>query len=218
MATNPEKLKKLYTVDEYLEMERASFEKHEYVDGEIFEMAGESDAHGIISVNLTSEFHQQLKGKDCQARVKDAKIKSGGFSANEGKSTKGMFSYPDVVVICGEVKYHDERKDVILNPTLIVEVLTDSTDEYDRGAKFVRYRMFNDTLTDYILVSQDIPHIEHFIRQEDQSWKIYTYIGLDKECKLESIGVNLKLADVYDRIVFSKEAIKFLKELENIND
>ncbi|HQU85353.1 MAG TPA: Uma2 family endonuclease [Pyrinomonadaceae bacterium] len=218
MATNPEILKKLYTVDEYLEMERASVEKHEYVDGEIFEMAGESDAHGIISVNLTSEFHQQLKGKDCQARVKDAKIKSGGFTTNVGKSMKGMFSYPDVVVICGEVKYHDKRKDVILNPTLIVEVLSDSTDEYDRGAKFVRYRMFNDTLTDYILVSQDIPHIEHFIRQEDKSWKIYTYIGLDKECKLESIGVNLKLSDVYDRIVFSEEAIKFLKELENIND
>lgn len=110
LAKLKEKYERLYTVDEYLKMEREAEERHEYIDGEIFQMAGESDEHGIISVNLTSLLHQQLKGRDCQARVKDAKIKSGGFSRKEGQSTKGMFSYPDLVVICGEVKYHDKKR------------------------------------------------------------------------------------------------------------
>jgi len=207
---------KLLTVDKYLEFERASPERHEYISGEIILMAGESDAHGIISVNLTSEIHRQLKGKDCQARVKDAKIKSGGFGQKTGQSMKGMFSYPDLVVICGEVKYYDKKKDIILNPQVIIEVLSDSTEVFDRDAKFTRYRMFNETLTDYILISQDKPQIEHFIRQEDNGWKIFTYIGLDKICRIESIECEMKLSEIYDRIKFSKKTLNFLEEINNI--
>ena len=207
---------RLYTVDEYLELDRAGEERWEYLDGEIFLIAGESDSHGIITVNLTSELHRQLKGKDCQARVKDAKIKTGGFASNVGQSTKGMFSYPDVVVICGEVKYHDKKKDIILNPQVIIEVLSDSTGNFDRGDKYTRYRMFNLTLTDYILVWQDKPQIEHFVRQDDKSWKIFTYIGLDKNIKIESIECDLKTTDIYDRVKFSKQAKKFLDEIANI--
>ncbi len=209
--------KEIYTFAEYLKMERESLERHEYIDGEIFLMAGESDAHGIISANLSGEFYLQLKGKNCQLRIKDAKIKSGGFNQIPGKATKGMFSYPDLVIICGEVKYHDKKKDVILNPKVIIEVLSDSTGDFDRGEKFTRYRMFNETLTDYILVAQDVPQIEHFVRQEDDNWKVFTYIGLDKICKVQSIECELKLSEVYDRIKFSKKAINFLKELEEIN-
>jgi Uma2 family endonuclease len=98
-----------YTVDEYLELERVAAERHEYIDGEIYQMAGESDAHGIISANLSGEIYSQLKGKDCQLRIKDAKIKSGGFAQAVGKSTKGMFSCPDLVV-GGEVLYHDKKR------------------------------------------------------------------------------------------------------------
>jgi len=128
-----------YTVDEYLEMERSAVERHEYIDGEIIKMAGESDEHGDISVNLISELRFQLKNKDCRVRAKDAKVKSGGFVQIAGKSTKGMFSYPDSVVICGEVVYHDKKKDVILNPKVIIEVLSDSTELYDGNDKFTRY-------------------------------------------------------------------------------
>ncbi len=144
-----------YTVDEYLEMERAAHERHEFIDGEIYRMAGESDAHGIISANLSGEIYNQLKNKDCQLRIKDAKIKSGGFNRAVGKSTKGLFSHPDLVIVRGEVLYHDKQKDVILNPKVIIEVLSDSTELFDRNDKFIRYRMFNETLTDYVLVSQE---------------------------------------------------------------
>lgn len=205
-----------YTVDEYLEMERAAVERHEFIDGEIYQMAGESDEHGDISVNLTLAFGNQLKGKDCRVRVKDAKVKSGGFNQAFGKSTKGMFSYPDLVVVCGEVHYHDKKKDVILNPKVIIEVLSGSTEVFDRNDKFIRYSMFNETLTDYVLVSQEKPQIEHFIRQDDNSWKQYTYIGLDKICRVASIECVLESKEIYDRIVFSKKTLDFLKEIENI--
>lgn len=208
---------KLYTVDEYLRMEREALERHEYIDGEIFLMAGESDEHGDISVNLTIELGNQLKGKECRVRSKDAKIKSGGFDQSVGRSTKGMFSYPDIVVICGEVKYHDKKKDIFLNPKVIIEILSESTGDFDRGEKFMRYRMFNETLTDYILVSQDAPQVEHFIRQDDNGLKVFTYLGTDKVCRVESIECELKLAEIYDRIVFSKKTLNFLKEIESIN-
>ena len=205
-----------FTIGEYLKMERESPERHEYIDGEIFLMAGESDEHGDISVNLVSELRFQLKGKDCRVRTKDAKIKSGGFARKIGESTKGMFSYPDLVVICGEIEYHDKKKDIILNPKVIIEVLSESTADFDRSEKFTRFRMFNETLTDYILVSQDKPMIEHFIRQDDNSWKVFTYIGLESSCPVGSIECELKLSEVYDRIKFSKQTLKFLKEIENI--
>ncbi len=205
-----------YTVDEYLEMERAALERHEYIDGEIFQMAGESDEHGDISVNLISELRFQLKHKDCRVRAKDAKVKSGGFNQAVGKSTKGMYSYPDLVVVCGEVIYHDVKKDVILNPKVIIEVLSDSTELFDRNDKFTRFRMFNETLTDYVLVSQEKPQIEHFIRQDDRSWKQFIYIGLDNICRIESIECSLDLKEIFDRIKFSKKTLDFLKEIENI--
>jgi len=209
---------KIYTAQAYLELERIAKHRHEFIDGEIFLMAGESDNHGIISANLGGEFYLQLKGKDCQLRIKDAKIKSGGFAQKAGGSTKGMFSYPDLVVICGEVKFYDKKRDIILNPKVIIEVLSESTEIFDRNDKFTRYKMFNETLTDYVLVSQDKPQIEHFIRQDDNSWKIFTYIGLDKICRVESIECELKFADIYDRIKFSKKTLNFLKEIESINE
>ncbi len=206
--------KYLYTVEEYLAIERASEERYEYYDGEIRLMAGESDEHGDITVSLTAELANQLKGKNCRVRTKDAKIKSGGFKL-ETNSKKGMFSYPDLVVICGDVEYHDKKTDIILNPKVIIEVLSDSTADYDRNKKFTRYKMFNQTLTDYLLVSQDLPQVEHFIRQEDSSWKMFTYLGLDCICRIDSIESELKLSEIYDRIQFSKKVFDFIDELKN---
>ncbi len=146
LAKLKEEIRREYTVEEYLEMERAAFERSEYINGEIFAMAGESNNHGIVTVNLTSEIHQQLKGKDCQLRAKDTKIASNILPETKTSSMKGMFSYPDMVIICGEPEYHDEHKDIILNPKVIIEVLSESTELFDRNTKFIRYSKFNPTL------------------------------------------------------------------------
>ena len=191
----------LYNIEEYLAMERVSEERHEYVDGYVFAMAGESGAHADISVNLVREISVQLRGTRCRARAKDTKVHSGP-AARHPRSTEGLFSYPDLVVICGKPQYHDEHTDVILNPTVIIEVLSESTESFDRGEKFHRYRTWNPTLTDYLLVSQTAPIIEHFSRQLDGSWSYKIYQGLDRSVTIESIGCELRLADVYDRINF----------------
>lgn len=215
MATAKYKVKTFrpLTVAEYLTREREALERSEYIDGEVYQMAGESGAHADISVNIVRELANALKGTPCRVRTKETKVKSGGYSAKMGSSTKGMFSYPDVLIVCGEVKYHDKFKDIILNPKVVLEVLSPSTEVFDRNHKFSRYRMFNDTLTDYVLVAQDKPMLEHFVRQKDNSWSLYTYVGLDKVCKIKSVGADLPLAEVYDRVEFSKEALKFLKEI-----
>lgn len=210
--------KQTYTVAEYLEIDRASEERYEFFDGEILLMAGESDAHGDISVSLIREISSQLKGKGCRVRAKDLKIKSGGFVSAPHLSKKGVFSYPDLVVFCGEPQYDDSFRDILLNPLVIIEVLSDSTERFDRTDKFTRYKMFNPTLSDYILVSQDKPLVEHFIRQDDNSWKIFTYIGLDKDFDISSIGCKLELSEIYDLVTFSEEALEFVAEMSGGRD
>jgi Uma2 family endonuclease len=205
----------LYTVEEYLNFERASDERYAYFDGEISLMAGESDKHGIISTNLVVDVGSQLKRRKCQVRSKDAKVQTGGFKLDT-KSKKGVFSYPDLLVVCGEVEYHDKHQDIILNPKVIIEVLSDSTELFDRSVKFTRYKMFNPTLNDYILVSQDKPMVEHFIRQDDKSWKVFTYLGLDEVFTVDSIECELKMSEIYDRVNYSKSVFDMIDEIKNI--
>jgi Uma2 family endonuclease len=190
-----------YTVDEYLARERAATERHVYLDGEIHAMAGESLAHGDITVNLVITLGSQLKGKPCRALTKDTKVRSGPTPL-PGRGTEGFFSYPDIVVVCGEPEYHDAHRDVILNPTVILEVLSPTTEAFDRGEKFTRFQTWNPTLSDYLLVLQDRPQIEHYRHQPDGSWSYHRHAGLDALVAIESIQCTLKLADVYDRIVF----------------
>ena len=195
------KLQPDYTVEEYLAFERESEERHEYLDGLIYALAGESGEHGDISTNLALELASQLKGKKCRARLKDTKVRSGPIPKQKF-STKGLYSYPDAVVICGEPEYLDEHRDVVINPKVIIEVLSPTTEAFDRGEKFDRYDFWNPTLTDYLLVSQDQPKIDHFIRQEDGNWTRIVYRGLKTKVIIKSIGCTFKLADVYDRIKF----------------
>jgi Uma2 family endonuclease len=197
------KKKPRYTAEQFLEIDRATEDRYEYFDGKIFAMAGESGEHGDICMNLSLVFGTQLKGTKCRGRIKDTKILSGAGKKNPF-TQKGMFSYPDLVIICGEPQYHDEVKDIILNPQIIVEVLSESTESFDRGDKFVRYRMWNPTLTDYLLVSQNAPIVEHYIKQESGDWLLKEYHGLEKTFKIESVNVNLTLADIYDRIAFAE--------------
>ncbi|MBL8204522.1 MAG: Uma2 family endonuclease [Blastocatellia bacterium] len=189
----------LYTVAEYLALERESEERHEYLDGVIYAMAGESGEHADVSVNITTILTNQLKGKDCRARSKDTKVRSGPIPKLK-YSTKGLYSYPDVVVICGEPQYLDGYRDVVNNPAVIIEVLSPATEKFDRGEKFDRYDTWNPTLSDYLLVSQDQARIEHFIRQDDGTWTRILYRGLRSKVVIKSIRCTLKLKDVYDRI------------------
>ena len=198
------KTKPVFTLEDYLRIDRTEDERYEFLDGDIYAMAGESGEHGDICVNLVGEIYPQLKDTNCRLRAKDTKVRSGMFPPKR-PLIKGMISYPDIVVICGEPEYHDEFRDIILNPTVIIEVLSESTEAFDRSEKFHRYQLWNPTLTDYILVSQNKPLVEHYIRQSYGSWKFYFYDGAEREFSIESINSRLRLADIYYRVEFEEQ-------------
>jgi Uma2 family endonuclease len=118
---------------------------------------------------------------------------------------QGLFSYPDLVVVCGAMRFHDQARDVLLNPTLIIEVLSPSTEAFDRGEKFRRYRTWLPTLQDYLLMAQDKPVIDYYHRVEENKWELVSVEGLTESLHLASIHCTLRLADVYDRIIFPTE-------------
>ena len=194
----------LYTIEEYLAMERESEERHEYIDGLVYAMAGESPMHGDICVNLIREISTQLRGTPCRVWTKDAKVLSGP-AIRSSRSMKGMFSYPDLVVVCGEPKFLDKRRDVLLNPQVIIEVLSPSTESFDRSDKFRRYLRYNSTLTDYILVSQSLPAIDHYRRLSSDEWAYTTADDLQGSLNISSIDCVLRLSEVYDRVTFPEE-------------
>ena len=194
----------LFTVEEYLAMERKADERHEYLDGIIYAMAGESDAHADICMNLAGLLHSQLRGTPCRGRIANTKVLSGPRPLLP-RSRKGLFSYPDLLVVCGEQEFYDEVTDVVLNPTVIFEVLSKSIADFDRGEKFQRYQMWNPELKDYVLVSQTSPLIEPYSRQPDGSWNYRAYRGLKATLVLKSIKCKLPLQQVYERAPFPPE-------------
>ncbi len=188
-AENP--LPRRYTPEEYIELERQAEDKSEYLDGYIYAMAGASPTHAAITANVTVAIGSQLKGSRCRIFSSDLKIAS---------DLKGHFTYADVVVVCGPPRYHDKFKDVLLNPTLIVEVLSPSTEAYDRGEKFKRYRRIA-SLTDYLLISPDQPLIEHFTRQTS-GWAMTDADQLRKKLSLKTLKSTLPVSDVYTGVSF----------------
>ena len=193
-----------HTVEEYLALERESEERHEYLDGEIYAMAGESTQHADISVNLVRDVSTQLKGTPCRVWTKDSKVLSGP-AIKRSRSTRGLFSYPDLVVVCGEPRFLDEHQDVLLNPTVIIEVLSPATENFDRGEKFRRFRTQIPSLTDYVLVSQELPLIEHFRRQTNDEWILSAHSEIESSLQIASINCRLHLSEVYDRVTFPEE-------------
>ncbi len=186
---------KIYlTPADYLSFERQSDVKHEYFRGELFAMAGASRQHARIAVNLAYLFVGQMKGRPCDVFSGDMRVKV---------SPTGLYTYPDASVVCGRPRFEDKELDVLLNPTVIVEILSKSTEAYDRGEKFAQYRTL-DMLTDYVLISQDRPLIERFTRQPDGGWLLTESAGLDAAMPIESIQCLLPLAEVYDRVEFEQ--------------
>lgn len=187
MGEAAQKLK--MTPAEYLAFERASTEqKHEFVDGEIFAMSGGTLEHGLLAANALGELRAALLEKPCRVVGSDVKVRS--------SATK--YHYPDVTVVCGRPLFEDETRDVLLNPKVIIEVLSDSTERYDRGGKFESYSAIA-TFEDYVLLSQDAVRLEHFHRQSDGTW-IFRRLGPGETLHLASIQCQIPVDRIYHRV------------------
>lgn len=186
MSTQPQTY---LTPEEYLTIERQSEYKSEYVDGVMYAMSGASFKHNVIVANVVAELVQQLRGRPCRALPSDIKVRM---------PDSRKFFYPDVSVVCGEPQFHDDRSDVILNPTLIVEVLSESTAGFDRGEKFQAYQQLS-SLQEYLLISQDKIFIEQYVRQAREKWTYIAVVGLESSLALPSIECTLSLKAVYDK-------------------
>jgi Uma2 family endonuclease len=190
------------TPQEYLAIERAAEFKSEFFDGEMFAMAVISKDHSRITVNLTGGFHAAIRGKDCDLFSSDLRVK---VSAN------GLYTYPDLTIVCGPVDVEDEQADVLLNPTLIIEVLSPGTERYDRGKKFDLYREL-DSLKEYVLVSQDQYRVEQFLRGNGSEWGYRVAFKEDDIVEFPSVGCSIPLKDIYARVVFPPEQEVALEE------
>jgi Uma2 family endonuclease len=191
----PQPKQERYTIEEYLRLERDATDKHEYRDGEIRMMAGGSLAHGVIISNLHRAIGNRLAGKPCYAAAADVRLRIQGTP---------LYTYPDLFVICGKAEFdaQDQYRETVVNPALIVEVLSPSTEAYDRGDKFEAYRKI-DSLREYVLLSQAVPRIETFLRRPDGTWLLAWASGMQAVASLRSIEVELPLAEAYANVDFS---------------
>ena len=186
MSTLPD-----YTIspEEYLDFERGAETKNEYIDGQVVAMAGASERYNRLVANLIIALGTQLRGQSCRVYPSDLKVQMPG-----GR----RYFYPDVSVICGPAAFVDEQQDVVTNPVVIIEVLSDATAAVDRGLKLQSYIQIP-TLEDYLLVSQDMELIERYSRGDDGPWLYTEHMGADATIDLASIGCRLALADIYDQ-------------------
>jgi Uma2 family endonuclease len=186
--------KAFITVDEYLKIERSAKSKSEYFNGEMFAMAGATRNHQVICDNILFSLKNQIKNKHCIAFGGDLRVKV---------NKAGLYTYPDISALCGKELFDDEEKDTLTNPQLIIEVLSDSTEAYDRGKKFAFYRQI-ESLKEYILVSQSSKKIERFAKNETGFWTLSeTNSDTDILC-LSALECNLSIEDVYDKVEFSE--------------
>ncbi|MEJ7710844.1 MAG: Uma2 family endonuclease [Pyrinomonadaceae bacterium] len=174
---------------EYLALERTADFKSEYFDGEIFALAGGSENHNLIATNITGLIHYHLRRGLCKVFNSDMKVRI--FTAKK-------YVYPDATVVCGERKFDDEYKDAVLNPVLLVEVLSDSTAAYDRGGKFQAYKQL-ESFKEYILVSQDEYVIEQYVRKDEHNWSYTDAVGKESSIYSPTIDCTLSLSDVYEK-------------------
>jgi Uma2 family endonuclease len=193
MATQP---KPYYSFEDYLEAERASTDaKHEYVAGQVFAMVGATYNHNLITANLAGELRQQLKSKPCTVLSSDMRLRI---------QAADTCAYPDVVVLCDKPAFHDLRRDVLTDATLVAEVLSPSTEGYDRGEKFALYRHLPG-LRQYLLIAQDRLALDLFTRQPDGRWLLEAYTDPDAAIPLDCIGCSLRLGEVYAKVAFTRE-------------
>lgn len=184
------------TPEAYLDLERGSAEKHEYLDGRLVAVTAASLEHSLIQFNLIANLKPQLPRTGCRGFGGNTRVKSGAAP---------IYSYPDLAIACGEPVLGPDRPDTLLNPILLMEILSPSSERYDRGKKFALYRLIP-TLEEYVLVAQDTPMIEHYIRQDAGTWRWSAIEGLDETITLPTIGCTLLLADVYEGVPLATAA------------
>lgn len=182
----------LYTLAEYLAREEGAEYKSEFYQGQIFAMSGGSPEHNTASVNILTALRGRLRGLPCRPFNSDQQIRI---------PPNGLVAYPDVSVVCGELQRDPKAPNAINNPSVVFEVLSDSTENYNRGKKFDLYRQL-ESLREYILVAQDEAHVERFVRQADDSWLLTVFKGLDAVVELATLGCSLTLAEVYEDVTF----------------
>ncbi len=178
------------TPEQYLEIERAAESKSEYYDGQMFAMSGGRLPHSMIGVKLVSALDTALRGRACVVANSDLRV---------GISTDGPFFYPDASVCCGEPQLSDDYKDTLLNPSVVFEILSDSTEAFDRGKKIAAYRRIA-SLREYILVSQTEPSVERYSRNLEGQWTLTEFSGIGAVCTLPSISCDISLADLYRNV------------------
>jgi Uma2 family endonuclease len=180
------------SAQEYLKAEREAFEKHEYYQGEVFAMSGASLEHNIIFSNLFTDIGSKLKGKNCRPFGSDLRI-------HIPKNT--LFTYPDITIICGEPNLTDDKFDTATNPTVIIELLSASTRNYDKGEKFSLYREI-ESLQEYILIDTEKIHVIKHIRNKDNSWQLTEFKNIENIFSIDTIGLSLSLNNLYEGISF----------------
>lgn len=193
MATHP---KTLLTPEQYLELERNAEFKSEYFQGEMFAMAGAKEVHNLIIWNLARDLGQQLRQRPCRAYLADMRVRV---------NATDLYTYPDVVVVCGGPQFLDDQRDTLLNPNLIVEVLSPSTELYYRVRKFEHYRSL-ESVSEYLLVSSERVSAELYTRQPDGRWLLTTVSRMEDSLDLQSVGAHLALADLYEKVDFTAPA------------
>lgn len=184
--------KRLLSPQEYLDRERQADFRSEFYGGEMFAMAGASWEHTLIKDNMAGETRAQLKDGPCRVLTSDLRVKV---------TATGLYTYPDMVVVCDEPQFEDKMFDTLLNPRVIMEVLSDSTEKYDRGVKSAQYRRLP-SVQEYVLVAQDRPLVERYVRQADDSWLLTEFSDLTQTFAFGSIPVQVALADIYRGVEF----------------
>jgi Uma2 family endonuclease len=184
---------------EYLAIERAASTKSEFYDGAMFAMAGGTALHSLIGTNVAGEFRSKLRGKHCVPYNADLRIQV---------QATGLFTYPDLSVICGPLQFAD-ADDTVANPSVLVEVLSPSTEAYDRGQKFLQYRQIP-SLREYLLVSQHEPLLELFVRQDNNLWSLREAAGLDARLEIPSLEITISLAEIYANVDFPPQPLRVI--------
>ena len=180
----------LLTVDEYFALEERTGIKHEYLNGQAYQMTGASVQHNRIVRNIIGSLHTKLRGSKCEVFPSDLRVHI---------EKTGLYTYPDVVITCGTLELTGKKPDTLTNPVVLIEVLSPSTADYDRGTKFAHYRTIP-TLQEYIVVAQDTMHVEHHIRQADNRWLLIDYLYADNVIQINAIQAELALTAIYEDV------------------
>lgn len=180
-----------WTLEQYLAFELEQDTRHEFIEGQVYVMAGATERHNQIASAIHYALYGQLLERDCSVFQTDMRV----------QVAEDASFYPDIVAFCGQAQYADEKRMILLNPTLIIEVLSPSTEDYDRGRKFKQYRHL-DSLKEYVLVSQDKMQVDHYVRQDEDTWLLQGFSAPDSKIVLSSIGCSLLMSDIYRKVDF----------------